>query len=73
MIDYAYLNNVRMQGMNDEVEFNRTLENMKVRREHFPRLVTQIWIPNTPLTKFPLLIPLAARRSSWASPTLTST
>ena len=30
MIDYAYLNNVRMQGINDEVEFNRTLENMKL-------------------------------------------
>lgn len=29
MIDYSYLNNVRLQGINDEVEFNRTLENMK--------------------------------------------
>eukprot|EP00520_Triparma_pacifica_P008587 CAMPEP_0118638798 /NCGR_PEP_ID=MMETSP0785-20121206/3889_1 /TAXON_ID=91992 /ORGANISM="Bolidomonas pacifica, Strain CCMP 1866" /LENGTH=1915 /DNA_ID=CAMNT_0006530097 /DNA_START=150 /DNA_END=5894 /DNA_ORIENTATION=+ len=30
MIDYSYLNNVRMQGINDEIEFNRTLENMKL-------------------------------------------
>jgi len=27
--DYAYLNNVRIPGMNDEIEFTHTLENLK--------------------------------------------